>query len=104
MELSEENIEQLKKDFQTAKTYDDLMGKDGAIKKLLKLSIENMLNAELTEHLGYPKHSPVGNNSGNSRNGNSTKTLKNDHGEIEIKVPRDRNGEFDPILIKKYER
>jgi putative transposase len=104
MELSEENIEQLKKDFKTAKTYNDLMGKEGAIKKLLKLSIENMLNAELTEHLGYPKHSPVGNNSGNSRNGNSTKTLKNDQGEIEIKVPRDRNGEFDPILIKKYER
>jgi transposase-like protein len=46
----------------------------------------------------------VGNNSGNSRNGNSTKTLKNDQGEIEIKVPRDRNGQFDPILIKKYER
>ena len=104
MELSEENIEQLKKDFKTAKTYNDLMGKDGAIKKLLKLSIENMLDAELTEHLGYPKHSPVGNNSGNSRNGNSTKTLKNDQGEIEIKVPRDRNGEFDPILIKKYDR
>jgi transposase-like protein len=104
MELSEENIEQLKKDFKTAKTYNDLMGKDGAIKKLLKLSIENMLDAELTEHLGYPKHSPVGNNSGNSRNGNSTKRLKNDHGEIEIKVPRDRNGEFDPVLIKKYDR
>jgi putative transposase len=104
MELSEENIEQLKKDFKTAKTYNDLMGKDGAIKKLLKLSIENILDAELTEHLGYPKHSPVGNNSGNSRNGNSTKTLKNDHGEIEIKVPRDRNGEFDPVLIKKYDR
>jgi hypothetical protein len=52
MELSKENIEQLKKDFKTAKSYDDLMGKDGAIKKLLKLSIENMLNAELTEHLG----------------------------------------------------
>ena len=46
MELSEENIEQLKKDFKTAKTYNDLMGKDGAIKKLLKLSIENMLYAE----------------------------------------------------------
>jgi putative transposase len=104
MELSEENIEQLKKDFKTAKTYNDLMGKDGAIKKLLKLSIESMLDAELTEHLGYPKHSPVGNNSGNSRNGNSTKTLKNDQGEIEIKIPRDRNGEFDPVLIKKYER
>jgi len=104
MELTEENIEQLKQDFKTAKTYNDLMGKDGAIKKLLKLSIENMLDAELTEHLGYPKHSPVGNNSGNSRNGNSTKRLKNDHGEIEIKVPRDRNGEFDPILIKKYAR
>jgi putative transposase len=59
MELSEENIEQLKKDFKTAKSFNDLMGIDGAIKKLLKLSIENILDAELSEHLGYPKHSPV---------------------------------------------
>src|SRR5690606_40776858 len=52
----------------------------------------------------YKKHSPEGRNSGNSRNGKTSKTLKNDNGEIEITVPRDRNGTYDPVLVKKYER
>jgi len=63
-----------------------------------------MLDAELTEHLGYEKYSPIGKNTGNSRNGKTYKTLKNDNGEIELTVPRDRNGTFDPIIVKKYER
>ena len=104
MELTKEMIEQLKADLSKAKTYEDLMGKDGAIKKLIKTSLEQMLEAELTEHLGYERYSPVGKNTGNSRNGKSHKTLKNDNGEIDITVPRDRNGEFDPIIVKKYER
>ena len=104
MELKPEIIEQLKADLSTAKTYDDLMGHNGAIKKLLKNALEGMLDTELTEHLGYEKHSPAGKLSGNSRNGKSTKRLKNDNGEISLDVPRDRNGEFDPIVVKKYER
>lgn len=59
-----------------------------------------MLDAELTEHLGYEKYSSTG----NSRNGKTHKTLKNDNGEIELTVPRDRNGSFDPVVVKKYER
>ncbi len=104
MELTEEMIEQLKADLSKAKNYEDLMGKEGAIKKLIARSLEQMLESELTEHLGYEKHSPAGKNSGNSRNGKTHKTLKNDNGEIEITVPRDRNGDFDPIIVKKYER
>jgi len=104
MELTNEMIEQLKADLSGATTYRDLMGKDGAIKNLLAKSIEQMLDSELTEHLGYPRHSPAGNNSGNNRNGKTRKRLKNDNGEIEISVPRDRNGNFDPIIVKKYER
>ena len=104
MKLTEEMIEQLKADLSKAKSYEDLMGKDGAIKKLLSNTLEQMLEAELTEHLGYEKHSPIGKNTGNSRNGKTHKTLKNDNGEIEITVPRDRNGEFDPVIVKKYER
>ena len=104
MKLTEEMIEQLKADLSKAKNYEDLMGKDGAIKKLLSQSLEQMLESELAEHLGYEKHSPAGRNTGNSRNGKTHKTLKNDNGEIEITVPRDRNGEFDPIIVKKYER
>ncbi len=104
MELTEEMIGQLKADLSKAKNYEDLMGKDGAIKKLIAKSLEQMLESELTEHLGYEKHSPEGKNTGNSRNGKTHKTLKNDNGEIEITVPRDRNGQFDPIIVKKYER
>jgi putative transposase len=97
-------IEQLKADLKNAKTYEDILGKDGAIKKLIKGTFEQMLEAELTEHLGYEKHSPIGKNTGNSRNGKSHKTIKNDNGEIDIAVPHDRNSEFDPVIIKKYER
>lgn len=103
MELSREVLQQFIEDLSNAKTYEDLMGKDGAIKKLMGKSFEALLGGELTEHLGYTKNSPEGNNSGNSRNGSSKKTLKNDNGEIELRVPRDRNGTFDPVLVKKYQ-
>jgi transposase-like protein len=102
--LTEEMIEQLKVALPKAKTYEDLMGKNGAIKNLIAKSLEAMLEAELTEHLGYERYSPAGRNSGNSRNGKTRKTLKNDNGQIEIAVPRDRNGEFDPVIVKKYEK
>jgi transposase-like protein len=104
MELTKEMIEQLKADLAKAKNYEDLMGKEGAIKKLIAQSLEQMLESELTEYLGYEKHSSSGRNSGNNRNGKTHKTLRNDNGEIEITVPRDRNGDFDPIIVKKYER
>lgn len=104
MELTEEMIEQLRADLSKARTYSDLMGSDGAIKKILKNALEGMLDAELSEHLGYEKHSPSGKNSGNSRNGKTKKTIRNDTGEIEISVPRDRNGDFDPVIVRKYER
>ncbi len=104
MQLTEAQIFQLQKDLSKAKTYEELMGKDGAIKKLLKSFLEHMLESELTEHLGYEKHSLAGNHSGNSRNGKTYKTIKTDQGEIEIKTPRDRNSTFDPIIVKKYEK
>lgn len=104
MELTKEMLEELKADLAGAKTYGDLMGKNGALKKLMGKALEAMLEAELTEELGYERHSPEGNNTGNSRNGKTKKTLKNDNGEIEIRVPRDRNGDFDPVVVKKYER
>jgi len=104
MKITSESIDQLKADLTNAKTYDDLMGPNGAIKKLLKSALEGMLDGELTTHLGYEKHSPLGKNSGNSRNGKSRKRLKNDLGQIEIEVPRDRNGSFEPLIVKKYER
>ncbi len=59
------------------------------------------LNGEMTHHLGYEKHDSSGNNSGNSRNGTTPKTLKGKRRQLEIEVPRDRNGEFEPLLVKK---
>jgi putative transposase len=63
--------------------------------------IERCLQAEVEEHLGYPKHGRKKPESANTRNGKSTKTLKSEHGELEISVPRDRDGSFEPILVKK---
>jgi len=68
---------------------------------LLKLSLEAALGAEMEEHIGYAPYASSGRNSGNSRNGHSKKRLKGDFGEVEIATPRDRNGSFEPQLVKK---
>ena len=83
------------------KTQDDLFGKDGILKQLSKRLMERLLEAEMTNHLGYHKHAIEGNNSGNSRNGKTTKIVKTGNGDIEIAVPRDRESEFEPVLIEK---
>ncbi len=73
------------------------------LKSLFGGTIEEMLEAEMEEHLGYDKHSSEGDLSGNSRNGYNKKTLQTQMGKTEIRVPRDRNGEFEPQLIGKYQ-
>jgi putative transposase len=73
------------------------------LKELFKGTLEEILEAEMEEHLGYEKHSVAGNNSGNSRNGYSKKTIKTQMGATELSIPRDRKGEFDPKIIRKYE-
>ena len=80
---------------------EDLTGEDGLFKQLKKALIERALGAELSEHLGYEKGDPAGRGSGNSRNGSSAKTILTDDGEIEIAIPRDRAGSFEPQLIAK---
>jgi len=102
--LSEEITGKFRKKLSEAKTYQDLMGKNGAIKDILKNSLEQLLEAEMSEHLGYNRHSPEGNNTGNSRNGKSQKTLKTDEGEMKVSIPRDRAGEFEPVVIPKHQR
>ena len=82
----------------------DLLGKDGLVKQLTKRLIERAMDGELTHQLGYSKHSLDGKNTGNSRNGKSKKTLKSTHGEFTVGIPRDRNGEYEPQLIKKHQR
>ncbi len=76
--------------------------KDGSLlKDLKKRLIEAALEAEMTDHLGYEKHSAEGHNSGNSRNGKTNKRVIAADGDLEIKVPRDRNGDFEPQLVRK---
>ena len=82
-----------------------LTGPDGLLKALTAQVVEAALDEELNEHLGYDKHDPVGRGSGNSRNGTRSKTVITDNvGAIDIQVPRDRNGTFEPQLVKKRQR
>ncbi len=74
------------------------------LKGLFKDTLQEIFEAEMDEHLGYDKHSADGINTGNSRNGYSNKTIKTRDGETEISIPRDRNSNFDPQIIKKHER
>lgn len=86
------------KDFKDRKDFNEFFS------ELFKEGLNEMLKAEMTDHLGYEKHSKEGDNSGNSRNGDYTKTLKTNLGDITVNVPRDRNGEFDPKVMPKHER
>ena len=86
------------------KTPEAIIGKNGLLKQLTKAVLERAMQVEITEHLGYEKHEAKGNNSGNSRNGVTRKTLKGDFGEIELETPRDRNGSYEPIIIGKGQR
>lgn len=95
--------EVLKELLEGYKRPEDLLGPEGLLKKLTAALVEKALSAEMTEHLGYEKHAVSGRGTGNSRNGMSEKTLKTESGEIPIEVPRDRNGSFEPQLVKKHQ-
>src|SRR5215469_6007071 len=82
-----------------------LTGPDGLLKQLTKTVLETALNQELTEHLGHDKHGPAGNETGNVRNGTRAKTvLTEGSGQVPIEVPRDRDGTFEPQIVKKRQR
>ncbi|GAB10980.1 putative transposase for insertion sequence element [Gordonia araii NBRC 100433] len=84
---------------------DDVTGPDGLLKQLTKTVLETALDEEMTEHLGYDKHSVAGRNGGNSRNGTRSKTVLTDNaGPVSIEVPRDRDGSFAPQIVKKRQR
>lgn len=69
---------------------------------LTKITVEAALNAELDEHLGYVRHEQSDNS--NSRNGYSSKTVQTEEGQFELNTPRDRQGDFEPQLVKKNQR
>ena len=82
-------------------TAAEILKDGGLLKELQKRFIERALEAEMTDHLGYEKHSPEGENSGNSRNGQGRKTIIGADGDFEIETLRDRNGIFDPQFVRK---
>jgi putative transposase len=94
--------EEVQRELATAKSMDDFFGKDGIFARLFASTLEQMLEAELSEHLGYEPYEAKGRNSGNNRNGKYTKKVRSSEGETQIQVPRDRNGEFEPQLVKRY--
>ena len=96
--ITPELLDQLLANYEKPK---DLTGAEGLFKQLKKALIERALGAELSDHLGYEKGDPAGRGSGNSRNGTSAKTILTEDGEIDIAVPRDRAGSFEPLLIAK---
>jgi putative transposase len=100
MATTDELLDALMKDY---KKPEDLIGENGLLKQLTKKLLERAMQAEMTEHLGYEKHAPTGNNSGNSRNGSYSKTVKGDFGNLAVTVPRDRKASFDPIILPKGE-
>src|SRR5436853_875544 len=99
-EIKAELIDELLKGYQKP---EDLIGEKGLLKQLTKAVLERALNAELTHHLGYEKHDPVGHKSGNSRNGTSAKRVKGEFGEIVVETPRDRNSSFEPQILSKHQ-
>lgn len=88
------------------KTIDDVLGKNGLVQKLVKDVLENILEAEMDEHLGrdkYQRQSNIEPEQRNYRNGYSQKNLRSSFGDVDLDIPRDRKAEFEPQIVKKYE-
>lgn len=83
-------------------TYMDLFKRDNPASQMVGRLLQEMLNAEMTEHLGYPKHNPAGYLSGNSRNGSYPRTLRTSQGPVELDMPRDRAGTFASTVVPPY--
>ena len=81
-----------------------LTGEGGLLQQLTKRVIEAAMDGEITDHLGYEKHDPAGKDGGNSRNGSRAKTVLTDVGPVEITVPQDRDGSFEPQIVRKRQR
>jgi putative transposase len=87
-----------------AKTYEDVVAKDGLAYQMIRPVLQEILNAEMTEHLGYPKYHPAGYLSGNNRNGSYGRSLRTSDGMLHLDVPRDRAGTFEPTVLPPYKQ
>ncbi len=96
-------VERIQQELATARSIDDFFGKEGIFARLFAGTLEHMLEAELTAHLGYAPYAAHGRNSGNSRNGKRPRSLRTSAGDMTIQVPRDRTSQFQPVLLEKYQ-
>lgn len=94
--------EEVQAELAKVQSMDDFFGKEGVFAKLFASTLEQMLEGELTEHLGYEPYEAAGRNSGNNRNGRYAKKVRTSTGEATVQVPRDRNGEFEPQILARY--
>ena len=97
------SIDRIQQELASAKSIDDFFGKEGIFARLFAGTLEHMLEAELTAQLGYQPYAAEGRNSRNSRNGKRPRSLRTSAGDMHIQVPRDRNSEFQPVLLDKYQ-
>ncbi len=96
-------MERIQQELARATSIDDFFGKEGIFARLFAGTLEQMLEAELTAHLGYEPYAASGRNAGNNRNGKRNRKLRTSHGDVTVQVPRDRNGDFQPALLDKYQ-
>jgi len=87
-----------------AGTEEEITGQGGLLSQLTRRLVERAMEVELTDHLGYEPHQEPPGGAGNTRNGGTPKTLGTEHGPVEIKTPRDRNGTFEPKIVRKRQR
>ena len=86
------------------KTEEEIVGPGGLLSQLTKRVVERAMEVELTDHLGYEPHQEPPGGAGNTRNGSTPKTLATEHGPVEINTPRDREGTFEPKIVRKRQR
>src|SRR5690242_7015089 len=97
-QLSDEVVDEL---LAGAKTEEEIVGPGGLLAQLTRRLVERALEVELTDHLGYESHREPPGGTGNTRNGKSAKKLVTEHGQVQIDTPRDRDGSFEPKLVRK---
>ena len=97
------SLERIQQELASATDLNDFFGKDAIFARLFATTVEQMLEAELTAHIGYPPYAVEGRNSGNSRNGKRTRSLRTSAGDTTITVPRDHNGTFQSPLLEPYQ-
>ena len=97
------SAEEIQRELAAVENIDDFFGKDGVFARLFGDTLTQMMQGELSAQLGYEPYEAKGRNSGNNRNGTYKKTVRTSSGDVEVDVPRDRNGEYEPQVLRKYQ-